>query len=113
VKGASRVVIATEDQRIVDFAKTFGGEAVLTPESCANGTERVWAAIEAAGLTEENIINFQGDAVLTPPWILEAMVEEFKSDKPFDVVTPVVKLSKEALEEFVEHKKKPENAASG
>ena len=113
VEGCSRVVISTEDQRVVDHAKSFGAEAVITSTECKNGTERTFATIEAAGLVEDNFINFQGDAVLTPPWVLEAMVREFSSAGEFDLVTPAIRFTKESLEEFKQHKKKPENEASG
>lgn len=105
-KGASRVVIATENSRVLDHAASFGAEAVLTPESCANGTERTAAAIAAAGIAEEAVINFQGDAVLTPPWILEAMIKEFASPEPFDIVTPAVRLTEAMLADLIEHKRK-------
>ena len=48
VRGCARVVIATEDARIATHAASFGAEAVMTPKSCANGTERVFAALQAA-----------------------------------------------------------------
>ena len=111
VDGCTRVVIATEDQRIVDHAASFGAEATLTPDSCRNGTERTYAALDAANIQEEAIINFQGDALLTPPWVLEAMVSEFASTSPFDIVTPAVKLDEAALAEFMAHKK--DNPSSG
>lgn len=104
-KGASRVVIATEDARIADLAARFGAEAVMTSQACKNGTERVAEAVRKAGITEDAIINFQGDAVLTPPWILEAMIEEFGSTEPFDIVTPAVRLTDDMLADLREHKK--------
>ena len=105
-KGAGRVVIATEDARVVDHARSFGAEAVLTSDRCSNGTERVAEAIDAAAITEAAVINFQGDAVLTPPWILEDMIAEFASPDAFDVVTPAVRLTEAALEDLRVHKLK-------
>lgn len=67
VRGASRVVIATEDERIKTHAASFGAEAVMTPESCGNGTERVSAALKTAKIIEDIILNLQGDALLTRP----------------------------------------------
>jgi 3-deoxy-manno-octulosonate cytidylyltransferase (CMP-KDO synthetase) len=113
VRGCTRVVIATEDQRIIDHAKAFGAEAVLTPEDCQNGTERTFATITAANVEEDFLINFQGDAVLTPPWVLEAMVAEYEAGADFDLVTPATRFSRESLEAFKEHKKIPGNEASG
>src|SRR5688572_27491945 len=80
VKHKVSVLIATEDERIVDFATRFGGDAVLTSETCVNGTERTAEAIKARGLQPDAIINLQGDALLTPPWVLDAMIEEMQSD---------------------------------
>lgn len=105
-KGAGRVVIATEDARVVDHARSFGAEAVLTSDRCSNGTERVAEAIDAAAISETAVINFQGDAVLTPPWILEDMIAEFASPDAFDVVTPAVRLTEAALEDLRVHKLK-------
>lgn len=112
VPGVSRVVICTEDPRIVDHAARFGGEAVLTSDSCRNGTERMAEAVATAGITQAAIINLQGDAVLTPPWILEAMVAEFAAASnlggdagaDFDIVTPAVALDDAQLAAFKAHK---------
>lgn len=96
--GCSRLVVSTEDTRIRDHAQSFGAEAVLTPASCRNGTERSFATIEAAGITESAILNLQGDAVLTPPWVLKAMIDEFDGpDNAFDIVTPATALDESAL----------------
>ena len=105
VNGCSRIVIATEDERIVAHATSFGAEAVMTPESCVNGTERVYAAVREAAINEDIILNLQGDALLTPPWILESMIAEIKEAPDAEIVTPAVKLEGAALDAFREHKK--------
>jgi 3-deoxy-manno-octulosonate cytidylyltransferase (CMP-KDO synthetase) len=104
VKGVTRVVIATEDQRIMDHAASFGAESVLTPESCANGTERMHAAVSAAPIEEELLLNLQGDALLTPPWVLEAMIDAMRRTPDADIVTPAVRLDSDALAAFTRHK---------
>nr|WP_321456302.1 3-deoxy-manno-octulosonate cytidylyltransferase [uncultured Cohaesibacter sp.] len=110
--GCSRIVISTEDERIVRHAASFGAEAVLTPDTCRNGSERAHATIEAANITEDAVINFQGDAVLTPPWVIQAMIDEFANTQdPFDIVTPATQMSEEAIANLKESKKK--NPASG
>jgi 3-deoxy-manno-octulosonate cytidylyltransferase (CMP-KDO synthetase) len=53
------VLVATEDQRIVDAVWKFGGRAVMTSPDCASGTDRVAEA--AAATSAEFIINLQGD----------------------------------------------------
>lgn len=112
VPGVSRVVICTEDRRIAEHAAVFGGEAVLTSPTCRNGSERMAEAAASAGITETALINLQGDAVLTPPWVLAAMVAEFAgasdtaadSEPDFDIVTPAVALGKDELAAFKAHK---------
>jgi len=44
----SRVVVATDDERIASVVRGFGGEAVLTSPGCASGTDRV--AVDAVGV---------------------------------------------------------------
>lgn len=104
VRGCSRVVIATEDERIIAHAASFGAEAVMTPASCSNGTERVSAAARAANISEDILLNLQGDALLTPPWVLEAMIAEMEAAPIAGMVTPAVKMEGPALEAFLKHK---------
>lgn len=111
VKQPAPVLIATEDHRIVDFAESFGGDAVMTPESCENGTERTFEALKARRLEADVVINLQGDALLTPPWVLDTMIEELQADTTADIVTPAVRLDDGGLREFAEHK--VANPASG
>ncbi len=77
----------------------------MTSPDCTNGTERVHDAVERGGIAEDIIINLQGDALLTPPWVLEAMIGEMIKDSSPDIVTPAVKLEGAALEEFLRQKK--------
>ncbi len=99
VEAIDRVLVATDDPRIADHVASFGGEAVMTGESCRNGTERVLEAVAELDPKPEVVINLQGDAVLTPPWILEDLVAAF-ADPAIDVATPAVRLSKTAFAEL-------------
>ena len=74
VRQASRVVIATDDERILAHARSFDAEAVMTSPACTNGTERVYDTMERVAISEDITLNLQGDALLTPPWVLEAMI---------------------------------------
>jgi 3-deoxy-manno-octulosonate cytidylyltransferase (CMP-KDO synthetase) len=66
VPGADQVIVATDDKRIADVVRSFGGETIMTPPDCANGTERVAACLDALP-DSDLLVNFQGDALLTPP----------------------------------------------
>ena len=67
------VLIATEDKRVMAFARSIGAAAVLTSARCQSGTDRVF---EAAGKTKKSfIINFQGDE---PFMRAETLVKAFR-----------------------------------
>jgi 3-deoxy-manno-octulosonate cytidylyltransferase (CMP-KDO synthetase) len=97
VQGVDRVVVATDDMRIHDAAKTFGAEVVMTSETCANGTERCAEAHKALGGGYEIVVNLQGDAPLTPHWFVEALVDGLKSAPQAGVATPVLRCNGAAL----------------
>ncbi len=101
---ATRVVIATDDERILGAARSFDAEAIMTSPECGNGTERVHDAVQRAAIQEDIVLNLQGDALLTPPWVLEAMIDEMILDTSPDIVTPAVRLEGPALEEFLAQK---------
>lgn len=72
-----RVVVATDDRRILNCVETFGGEVRMTGR-CQNGTERCAELAAELGL-EGPVVNWQGDSPLVPrDWIedLLAALEE-------------------------------------
>ena len=99
------ILVATEDQRIVDHARELGANAVLTPESCQTGTDRAHAAVKTAGLNPDVILNLQGDAPLTPVHFITAMIDEFQANPMPDVVTPAYQMNWAQLDEMRESKK--------
>ena len=104
--GIDRVVVATDDDRVAEAARGFGAEVVMTPASCRNGTERCAAAAEALGPRWEVVVNLQGDAPLTPPWFLEALVAALAADPACDMATPVLRCDAAALEGFREDRRR-------
>ena len=74
VPGVSRVVVATDDDRIESSAKSFGAEVIMTSSECKNGTERCAESLEQLDEDVEIIVNLQGDAPLTPSWFIEDLV---------------------------------------
>ena len=105
VRQASRVVIASDDERILAHARSFDAEAIMTSPECTNGTERVYDTLKRVAISEDIILNLQGDALLTPPWVLETMIDEMIIDRTPELVTAAVRLEGAALDEFVEQKK--------
>lgn len=58
-RGLDQVLVATDDRRILEAVKDFGGEAVLTSKSHASGTDRL---VEVAKkIKAEFVVNVQGD----------------------------------------------------
>lgn len=104
VAGIDRVVVATDDERIAAAARGFGAEVAMTPATCANGTERC-AAVAAAFPDHDIVVNLQGDAPLTPPWFVEALVARLRADPAAAVATPVLRCDAAALAGFLEDRR--------
>lgn len=102
--GVDRTVVATDDERIAEAVRGFGGEAVMTPETCRNGTERALAALDALSSDAEIVVNVQGDAPLIPPWVIGAVATTLKSDPTLQMATPAVRMTPETEKRFRETK---------
>lgn len=78
-KEIAKVVVATDDNRILDAVKQFGGEAVLTSTNHPSGTDRCG---EVALLYPEYdvVINIQGDEPLVEPKQLTQLLAPFKEE---------------------------------
>jgi 3-deoxy-manno-octulosonate cytidylyltransferase (CMP-KDO synthetase) len=100
VRGIDRVVVATDDSRIRDAAADFGAEVVMTSSQCRNGTERCAEVLAQIG-PFDIVVNLQGDAPLTPPWFVEALVEALWRDPAAEVATPVLRADGETLSGFL------------
>ncbi|MDM8569663.1 3-deoxy-manno-octulosonate cytidylyltransferase, partial [Thiotrichales bacterium HSG1] len=93
VKNINDVYITTDDKRISDEAHSFGAKVLMTSVNCSNGTERVFEAVKKLEPLPDIIINLQGDAVLTPPWVIQSLVDKMQNDQTIALATPAVKLS--------------------
>lgn len=68
-----RVAVATDDARIADHVRAFGGEAVMTSPDHASGTDRVAEAATLLG-GADIVINVQGDEPMLDPSLLDDLV---------------------------------------
>ncbi|MCF8091008.1 MAG: 3-deoxy-manno-octulosonate cytidylyltransferase [Desulfotignum sp.] len=77
----TQVWVATDDPRIVQAVQAFGGNAVMTSDTCRSGTDRV---AETAGLLNlgpnDLIINIQGDQPVFHPGSLDDLIAPFDKD---------------------------------
>ncbi|HVY62933.1 MAG TPA: 3-deoxy-manno-octulosonate cytidylyltransferase, partial [Planctomycetota bacterium] len=69
----SRVIVATDDERIRDACRGFGAECCMTPASCPSGTDRV--AKVAEGVACDLVVNVQGDEPELAPGSIDRLVE--------------------------------------
>jgi 3-deoxy-manno-octulosonate cytidylyltransferase (CMP-KDO synthetase) len=81
----SRVIVATDDERIAQAVEKHGGEARLTSSSLVSGTDRV--AEVAAQLDSEIIVNVQGDEPLIEPSTIDAAIAPLVEDSEIQIST--------------------------
>ena len=87
-------VVATDDQRIYDAVKAFGGKVEMTSTAHRSGTDRCWEAYCKQGEKFDVVINVQGDE----PFIQRSQLEALKacfSDPQTDIATLVKPFSAE------------------
>jgi 3-deoxy-manno-octulosonate cytidylyltransferase (CMP-KDO synthetase) len=106
VKGVSEVYIATDDPRVAGHAASFGAPAIMTSPDCPTGSDRVHAAVQQMAKRPDAVVNLQGDAVLTPPWVVQALVDAFHADSKVGMVTAAVQCTWDTLREIQELKAK-------
>ena len=77
-KTVDRVLVATDDLRIADAVRAFGGEVVLTRDDHPTGTDRL--AEVAAQLDVDLVVNVQGDEPLIDPRMVDQAVAPLLAD---------------------------------
>ncbi|WP_254966742.1 3-deoxy-manno-octulosonate cytidylyltransferase [Cyanobium sp. CH-040] len=102
-RGVTAVFACTDSPEVLEAARSWGFEGLLTPESCSSGSERLAAVtgelVGAGGASPHDtlVINVQGDQPLLDPAIIEAMVERFARLRRPPVLTPVYRLGPEKI----------------
>ena len=91
VRGVSGVFVVTDDERIADACAPAKVGVIMTSPECRNGTERCAEAL-AQLHNPDLVINFQGDALLTPPGFVEALIGRMEDDRDALVATPAMRL---------------------
>jgi 3-deoxy-manno-octulosonate cytidylyltransferase (CMP-KDO synthetase) len=80
-----RVLVATDDERIAEIVRAFGGEVVMTSRAHATGTDRL---AEAAAATEaEIVVNVQGDEPMLDPSFIDAAVAPLRAEPELPMST--------------------------
>lgn len=72
VAGLDRIVVATDDDRILQAVKAFGGEAIMTSIRHPTGTDRIAEAVKNIDCAK--VINVQGDEPEIEPELIETLI---------------------------------------
>ncbi len=86
-KKLDRVVVATDDERIADHVRSFGGEVVMTREDHPSGTDRCWEAAQRMENGEWRMENEKTQeksfSILHSPFSINNYVLNIQGDEPF------------------------------
>jgi 3-deoxy-manno-octulosonate cytidylyltransferase (CMP-KDO synthetase) len=105
VPQANEVIIATDSDDLRDFAEKLGAQVMMTSANCLTGTDRVAEASRLLDHRHQIFFSFQGDAVLTPPWVIQDVLQAMVADSTLQMATPAIRLVDQALSEFIESKR--------
>lgn len=90
-RSIDRVIVATDDERIRDFVRDFGGEVAMTSSDHPSGADRIAEVARSLGDVSV-VVNVQGDEPMIDPSILELLVEAISSTD-CDCATPVTPIT--------------------
>lgn len=84
----SAVLVATDDQRIADCVRAFGGEVIMTRPDHHSGSDRVCEAATQLGVREDEIVvNIQGDQPLFKPSVISQLIHPLLADASLPMST--------------------------
>lgn len=101
-KYLSRIIVATDDVRIMQVVWNFGGEAMLTSKNARSGTDRI--AEVAKKMVGDIVVNIQGDEPLIHPKTIDALITAMREDSRLLIATcacPIRNLAEGASENVV------------
>jgi 3-deoxy-manno-octulosonate cytidylyltransferase (CMP-KDO synthetase) len=92
-QAVSKTIVATDDERIFNAVKAFGGHAVMTSDDCRSGTDRVAQTADMLNLKSDDIIvNIQGDQPVFNPLTIDEMISPFANDPGLTMSTLAFKI---------------------
>jgi 3-deoxy-manno-octulosonate cytidylyltransferase (CMP-KDO synthetase) len=96
---ASTVLVATDDQRIIDAVTAFGGKAVMTRADHPSGTDRIAEAVKLAAPDADIVINIQGDEPLIPVSVIDELISLMEEKEELEMATVAVPGNRETMTE--------------
>lgn len=104
IAGRCVVIVATDDDRIADHARTLGVGVCLTAPQIDSGTARAFAAACQQSSMPAGIINLQGDAPFIAPATIASLISALRTGTA-EIATPVYQLDWDRLDRLREHKR--------
>jgi len=99
--GASEVIIATDDERVIETAARFGATAIMTAVTHASGTDRIAEIARKQGWPGDDVVvNVQGDEPLMPPALIDQVAAALHADATAGLATLAAPIH--SLEEFLD-----------
>ncbi len=93
-KGLDRLLVATDDRRVAEAVRGFGGEAVMTAKDHASGTDRL--AEVARKIKADWVVNVQGDLPFIAPQTISLAVRSMRRDRSVPMGTVRTPIDNEA-----------------
>ena len=87
------LLVATDDERIFNAVRAFGGKAVMTSREHPSGTDRVAEAAEKSDA--DVVVNIQGDEPFISPRVLDQLVQPFTVDGDLEMSTLARRITEE------------------
>jgi 3-deoxy-manno-octulosonate cytidylyltransferase (CMP-KDO synthetase) len=85
---ADRVLVATDDARIVEAVNDFGGESMMTSPHHSSGTDRIEEVARELGLAEDQlVVNVQGDEPLIPAAVIDQVAANLATNPGAGIAT--------------------------
>lgn len=103
IAGNCQLVVATDDERIADHARTLGAKVAMTDPSLDSGSARAHAAALQQEDTPARVICLQGDAPFISGHIVANLLTRLREGSA-QVATPVYQLDWDRLDRLREHK---------
>jgi 3-deoxy-manno-octulosonate cytidylyltransferase (CMP-KDO synthetase) len=91
-KQISKIIVATDDQRIADHVESFGGNVCMTSENHNSGTDRCFEVVQTINdIHFDVVINIQGDEPYINPTQIDLLASGF-AKKEVEIATLIKKI---------------------
>lgn len=92
---AAQVLVATDDERIAQAVRAFGGQAVMTSPDHPSGSDRICEAVR--GIDCDVVVNVQGDEPLIPTRVIDEIIAAMDGADAPEMATVAVPGTREEL----------------